>query len=318
MDLQAIPLEPLSSKRVAVLGYGNQGAAQAQNLRDSGISVHIGLRKGGESRDRAIADGFEVFDFESAVVAADVVMFLLPDEYIGEIYTRLSEKLDGKWIGFAHGFSFVYRTFVPRELANHFLVGPKGAGRILRKFFVEGRGLPAVYAVHPAANAETEAVALAYAKAIGCAHTVLLKTTFDEETHCDLFGEQVVLCGSIPELLLQSFNTLVAAGYSKEMAWFECCFEARLILDIWLEAGPSGMHRRISPTASFGGRTRGKRIVGETAALEMGKILEEIRSGAFAKEWMNEVAQGRPTKAAARHGEDVLQEVNEGMQRRLS
>lgn len=293
MDLQKISLDPLTSRRVAVLGYGNQGRAQALNLRDSGVEVRVGARPG-KGAEQARRDGFEPLSPEEAVSLAEVVVFLLPDQIIPGVYAALGGRLDGKIIGFSHGFCLHFGFLEIRPGARYFLVGPKGAGALLRKRFEEGKGLPGVYALGPNADEPTRAVALAYARAIGVATSILLETTVAEETECDLFGEQAVLCGGILELMERAFQTLVKNGHSPEMAFFECCFEAAMITELWMRHGPRGLADAISPTAFYGGKTRGRRLITGDTQKVLDEMFAEVRSGAFAKEWMEEVAKGAP------------------------
>lgn len=282
---QGASLETLRGKTIAILGYGNQGRAQALNLRDSGLSVLVGARPGA-SADQARMDGFSVQAPIDAAEQAAVVMFLLPDTVIPSVYGAVQSRLAGKTIGFAHGFAFHFGFLERLEGCGYFLVGPKGAGSILRARYESGEGLPAVFAVANPEDEATRAVARAYAAGIGCAKLYLKETTFKEETECDLFGEQAVLCGGLMELMQEAFETLTRAGFDPEMALLETCYEARLILDLWLKYGPAEMTKRISPTAFYGGLTRGKRVLGDGVRERMETVLGEIQSGDFAREWM--------------------------------
>lgn len=295
MKLQEISLEPLRRKTVAVLGYGNQGRAHALNLRDSGVTVLVGARKG-DGSDKAKEDAFPVLSVEEAVTRAEVVMFLLPDQVIPGVYGAVAARpgLKGKLVGFAHGFAYHFGFIEKIPGCEYFLVGPKGAGAILRANFEKGAGLPGVFALSEGASPESRELCLAYAKGIGVATSVLIETSFKEETECDLFGEQSVLCGGILQLMENAFEILVENGHTPEMAFFECCFEARTILELWMKYGPKGMAERISPTAFYGGLTRGRRIITAETRKEMEKVFAEVRSGKFAQEWMKEVELGTP------------------------
>ncbi len=303
MDLTNVTLAPLQGKNVAVLGYGNQGRAHALNLRDSGVKVVVGAREG-KGFEAAKRDGFSPLAPDAAVRSSEVVVFLYPDQVIPKVYAAVRSLLDGKTIGFAHGFAlhFGFLPIVPS--CRYFLVGPKGAGAVLRERFEKGGGLPGVFALGPNADASTRALATAYAKGIGVAGSYLLETTFAEETECDLFGEQAVLCGGLMELMKQSSDVLVKNGHTPEMAFFETCYEVKTIIELWLKHGPKGMGDAISPTAYFGGKTRGQRLVNDGTRAELEKMFQEIRSGAFAKEWMAEVEKGTP-RLAAWHKEDA-------------
>ncbi len=299
MDLNSISLAPIRAKTVAILGYGNQGRAQALNLRDSRVSVVVGARAGAGYR-LAEKDGFQPMAFETAISKADVVMYLFPDQVIPEIYRETRQFLkNSHWVGFAHGFCYHYGWIEKIEHCQYFLVGSKGAGAVLRDAFERGSGLPGVYALENE-NAELEILVQSYAKAIGLTSHVLLKTTFQEETECDLFGEQTVLCGGLMELMEAAFNTLVDEGFNPEMAFLECCYEAKTIIELWMKYGPYGLTQKISPTAFFGGLTRGQRIIDEKAKAEIKRIFQEIRSGAFAEEWKKEVEKGEPQLQARR------------------
>lgn len=318
-SLAAISVAPLEGKTVAILGYGNQGRAHALNLRDSGISVVVGSRRG-VSFDQATKDGFQPVSPRQAAALAQIVMFLFPDSVIPQFYREIQDLFQEgqRAVGFCHGYSYLYGGMEKFSETEYFLVGPKGAGAILRSEYEAGRGLPGVFAIE-SKKAQTRQTCLAYAKAIGVAHSVLVETTFQEETECDLFGEQVVLCGGILELMQSAFETLVKNGHSADMAFFECCYEARLILELWMRHGPEGLSRRISPTAFFGGLTRGKRLVTEETKREMQTMFDEIRNGTFAKEWKAEFEAGSPQLEAHRKSlsESLLQKTYDQIKKTL-
>ncbi|MBX3026278.1 ketol-acid reductoisomerase [bacterium] len=289
-------LAPLKGKTVAVIGYGSQGHAHANNLRDSGINVIIGLRKGGGSWPKAEAAGFKVLEPSAAAKAADVVMMLVPDELGAELYqNEIADGMtDGKYLAFAHGFNIHFKGIVPSPTLNVFMVAPKGPGHLVRSEFQKGRGVPCLLAIHQDPSGNTREIGLAYAKAIGGTRAAVLETTFKEETETDLFGEQSVLCGGLTELIRAGFETLTEAGYSPEMAYFECLHEVKLIVDLIYEGGIANMRYSISNTAEYGDMTRGKRIIGPEARQAMKEILAEIQSGKFAQEWMTEYRVGMP------------------------
>jgi ketol-acid reductoisomerase len=289
-------LTPLQGKTVAVVGYGSQGHAHANNLRDSGVTVVVGLRKAGSSWPKAEAAGFTVLEPGAAAAAADVVMMLVPDELGAELYQReiAAAMGDGKFLAFAHGFNIHFKGIVPASTLNVFMVAPKGPGHLVRSEFQKGRGVPCLLAIHQDPSGTTRQVGLAYAKAIGGTRAAVLETTFKEETETDLFGEQSVLCGGLTELIRAGYETLVEAGYSPEMAYFECLHEVKLIVDLIYEGGIANMRYSISNTAEYGDMTRGKRVIGPEARKAMKEILREIQSGKFAEEWMTEYRVGMP------------------------
>jgi ketol-acid reductoisomerase len=286
----------IASRRVAVIGYGSQGHAHALNLKDSGIDVRVGLREGSSSRAKAEAAGLRVSTVAEAVSEADVVMILLPDTeqksvYEADIEPNLS---DGDALLFAHGFNIRFGQIKPPSGIDVGMVAPKGPGHLVRRTYESGGGVPALIAVSQDASGKARSLALAYAHAIGATRAGVLETTFEEETETDLFGEQVVLCGGITELVMAGYETLVNAGYQPESAYFECLHELKLIVDLMYENGISGMRFSISDTAEYGDLTRGPRIINEGTRAEMAKILEEIRDGSFAEEWIAENRNGRP------------------------
>jgi len=299
MDLNSISLQPIQAKTVAVLGYGNQGRAQALNLRDSGVRVIVGARPGTGS-ELAKKDGFIPGSFESAIKDSDIVMYLFPDHVIPEIYSETKSFFKkNQLVGFAHGFCYHFNWIEKIEGCHYFLVGSKGAGAVLRDAFERGSGLPGVYALG-LENREMEILVQSYAKAIGLTSHVLLKTTFQEETECDLFGEQVVLCGGLMELMENAFQTLVDEGFNPEMAFLECCYETKTIIELWMKYGPYGLTEKISPTAFYGGLTQGRRIIDEETKIQMRNTFNDIRNGAFSKAWKEQVDTGEKLLSSER------------------
>ena len=286
----------IKDMKVAVIGYGSQGFAHSNNLKDSGVDVTVGLRKKSASWKKAENSGIKVLEVEEAVKAADVIMILTPDEHQGALYkTKIAPNIkEGAFLAFAHGFNIHYGQIVPRKDINVFMVAPKSPGHLVRHEYVNGKGVPMLIAVEQDPSEKTKDVALAYACAIGGGKAGIIETTFKDETETDLFGEQVVLCGGVTALIKAGFETLVEAGYPPEMAYFECCHELKLIVDLIYEDGISNMRYSISNTAQYGDLTRGPRIVTEDVKAEMKNILEEIQNGSFAKEWMLENQVNRP------------------------
>ncbi len=289
-------LNVLRGKQVAVIGYGSQGHAQAQNLRDSGVSVVVGLYKGSRSWEQAAADGLEVATVAQAADAADIIQILIPDEIQARIYREeIQPHLgQGKALGVSHGFSIHFHQIVPPADADVFMIAPKSPGHLLRRMYLEGKGVPSLLAIHQDFTGKAKALALAYAHGIGSLRAGVIETTFREETESDLFGEQTVLCGGITELIKAGYETLVEAGYAPEIAYFECLHEMKLIVDLIYEGGLGLMRYSVSNTAKFGDFTRSKRIITAETRKEMRRILGEIQSGAFAKEWILENQAGRP------------------------
>jgi ketol-acid reductoisomerase len=286
----------LKGKRIAVIGFGSQGHAHSQNLRDSGYDVIVAELAGSEPRARAQAAGLKVLDTPDAVRQADVVMVLIPDEYQADVYQKeIGPNLkDGAYLAFAHGFSIHFKRIVPPKSVNVFMVAPKGPGHLVRRQFVAGAGVPCLLAVHQDPSGNTRKLGLAYACGIGGGRAGILETTYREETETDLFGEQAVLCGGLSELIRAGFETLTDAGYAPEMAYFECVHEVKLIVDLIYERGITGMRDSISNTAEYGDITRGKKVIGEPSRKAMKQLLADIQSGAFADEWIAECAAGKP------------------------
>jgi ketol-acid reductoisomerase len=300
-------LKTLKGKTIAVIGYGSQGRGQSLNLKDSGLNVIIGLRLG-KSWYTAVADGQKVMSVADAVKKADIIQILLPDENQAAVYrSEIQPHLkDGKCLMFSHGFNIHYGQIVPPETLDVIMVAPKGPGHMVRRTYEEGKGVPALIAVHQDATGNAHKIALAYAKGIGATRAVVLETSFREETETDLFGEQAVLCGGTSALIKAGFETLVNAGYAPEMAYLEILHELKLIVDLIYEGGLTNMRDYISNTAQYGDLTRGPRVIGAEAYEAMEEILCEIQTGQFAKEWILENQVNRPvfnalTKADEEH-----------------
>ncbi len=290
-------LSQLAGKTVAIIGFGSQGHAHALNLKDSGVDVVVGLREGSPSAGKARDVGIEVLTAAEAAKRADLVMILTPDERQAALYRdEIAPGLeDGNVLLFAHGFSIHFGQIVPPKGVDVVMAAPKGPGHLVRRTFSEGQGTPGLVAVFQDASGNAKQIVLAYAKGIGCTRAGVIETTFGEETETDLFGEQVVLCGGLTELIRAGFETLVDAGYQPELAYFECLHEVKLIVDLIYEKGISGMRHSISTTAEYGDISRGRRIITEETRAEMRKILGEIQNGEFAREWLLENQVGRPT-----------------------
>jgi ketol-acid reductoisomerase len=301
-------LNVLRGKKVAVIGYGSQGHAQAQNLRDSGVEVVVGQRPGSANYEKAVEDGFTPVSAREAAEKSDVIQILTPDHTQAHLYREdVTPTLKaGKTLLFSHGFNIHYGQIVPPPGVDAVMVAPKGPGHLVRSEYVRGAGVPALFAVHQDATGHAVQTALAYAKGIGATRAGVLETTFKEETETDLFGEQSVLCGGVSELIKAGFDTLVAAGYQPEIAFFECMHELKLIVDLIYRGGLAYMRYSISDTAEYGDLTRGKRIITQETREAMKKILEEIQSGEFAKEWILENQAGRPMFRAMRETEKRL------------
>ena len=288
---QDADLSIIQGKKVAVIGYGSQGHAQANNLKDSGVEVVVGLREGSSSAVKAKEAGIRVMSVEESSAWADVVMVLAPDEFQGKIYAENIEPnlKQGVALAFSHGFNIHFGRILPREDLDVIMIAPKAPGHTVRSEFVNGGGIPDLIAIHQDASGNAKAIALAYASAIGGGRTGILETSFREETETDLFGEQVVLCGGTTSLVQAAFETLVEAGYEPEMAYFECLHELKLIVDLMYEGGIANMRYSISNTAEYGDVTRGPRIVNDDTKAEMKKILSQIQDGSFAKEFIENV-----------------------------
>ena len=295
----------LKGKKVCIIGYGSQGHAHANNLKESGVNVVVGETKG-DNWKKAEKAGFKVATASEAVKGADIIMILLPDEYQSDIYkAEIAPHIKkGVYIGFAHGFNIHFGQIVPPADANVFMVAPKGPGHLVRSEYIKGSGIPCLIAIHQDPSRKTKEIALAYASAIGGGRAGIIETSFREETETDLFGEQVVLCGGLTALITAGYETLVEAGYAPEMAYFECLHETKLIVDLLYEGGISNMRYSISNTAQFGDLTRGPRVITPETKKEMKKILNEIQSGEFAREWILECKANKPVfNALTKRGE---------------
>ncbi len=301
-------LAALQGKTIAVIGYGSQGHGQAQNLRDSGLNVVIGLRKG-KSWDVAEADGFEVYSVAEAVQKADFIQILLPDERQAQVYKEEIEPYltEGKTLSFSHGFNVHFGQIVPPKNVDVMLIAPKGPGHLVRRVYTEGGGVPGLFAIEQDATGKARSIALAYANGIGATRAGVLETSFKEETETDLFGEQAVLCGGASELVKAGFETLVEAGYQPEIAYFECLHELKLIVDLMYEGGLSKMRYSISDTAQYGDFMVGRRIITDETRKEMKKVLKEIQDGEFARNWILENQANRPVFNAIAKREEAQQ-----------
>lgn len=288
-------LSTLRDKKIAVIGYGSQGFAQSNNLRDSGCNVTVGLRPDSPSRAKAEESGLRVLPVAEAAAEADIVMMLVPDELAPEVYSReVAESMTpGKYLSFSHGFSIHYGFIKPPEDVSVFMVAPKGPGHLVRREYQRGAGVPCLLAVHQDPTGDTRQIGLAYASAIGGGRAGIIETNFREETETDLFGEQAVLCGGLTSLIKAGFETLVDAGYAPEMAYFECLHEMKLIVDLLYEGGIAEMRYSISNTAQYGDMSRGPIVVNDETKERMKSLLADIQSGAFAQEWMTENRSGR-------------------------
>ncbi|MBI2994309.1 MAG: ketol-acid reductoisomerase [Gammaproteobacteria bacterium] len=308
-------LSLIKAKKVAVLGYGSQGHAHANNLKDSGVEVRVGLRKGSGSTAKAEKAGLAVKPVGEAVAWAEVVMVLAPDEHQAQLYREeIEPKMNkGATLAFAHGFNIHFRQIEPRADLDVIMVAPKGPGHLVRSTYKQGGGVPSLIAVHQNPSGQAREVALAYACANGAGRAGIIETNFREETETDLFGEQTVLCGGLTALIQAGFETLVEAGYSPEMAYFECLHETKLIVDLIYEGGIANMRYSISNTAEYGDFTRGPRVIGEASRKAMREILAEIQSGQFAREFILENQAGAPVMKAMRRvsREHPIEQVGE-------
>jgi ketol-acid reductoisomerase len=313
-------LSLIKGKKVCIVGYGSQGHAHALNLNDSGIKVTVGVRKGGPSWDKVKKAGLKVAEIPDAIKGADFVMMLMPDEHIAATYKSEVEPniKQGATLAFAHGFNIHYYQVAPRDDLDVVMIAPKAPGHTVRSTYTQGGGVPMLIAVHQDVSKKARDMALSYAAAIGGARAGVIETTFREETETDLFGEQVVLCGGTVELIKAGFETLTEAGYAPEMAYFECLHELKLIVDLIYEGGLANMHYSISNNAEYGDITRGPRIVTDETKAEMRKILREIQSGQYAKEFILENRAGAPMLLSQRrnlaaHPIEVVGERLRGM-----
>ena len=315
-------LDALSGKRIAVLGFGSQGRAHALNLAGSGLDVTIGLRKDSPSWGRAESEGLRAQSVHEACSEAEVVAMLVPDQHQASVYREAVEPnlVSGAALLFAHGFNIHFGQIRPPEDNDVVMVAPKAPGPLVRKTYEQGSGTPALVAIGQDATGEAMQRALAYAKGIGCTRAGVIETTFAEETETDLFGEQAVLCGGTSRLIQAGFETLVKAGYQPEIAYFECLHELKLIVDLLYEGGFKGMREAISDTAEYGDLTRGKQVIGPEVEAAMQKILEDVRSGEFAREWVLENRAGTPVLDAERRRQSELQveKVGAGLREMMS
>jgi ketol-acid reductoisomerase len=305
-------LARLRGRSVAILGYGIQGGAQARNLRDSGLSVVVGLHAGARRADQARADGFEVLPVPEAVARADYVQVLIPDELQGGVYgEQIAPRLrSGQVLGFSHGFAIHFHQIVPPADVDVVMIAPKAPGATVRALYENGQGVPALIAVHQDASGHGRDLGLAYAKGIGCTRAGVLETSFREETETDLFGEQNVLCGGVAELIKAGFETLVEAGYAPEMAYFECCHELKLIVDLIYAGGIGGMWTGVSNTAEFGGLTVGPRLIDDAVRARMRENLRRVQAGEFARDWVLENRANQPVLSALR-AQDATHPITE-------
>jgi len=313
--------DALRKARIAIIGYGSQGRAHALNLKDSGHRVVVGARPDGPSWQRAGEDGLPVLEPVQAAAEADLVALLTPDMAQGEVFTQIAPQLKaGSALLFAHGFNIHYGVIHPPEHIDVVMVAPKGPGNLVRQQFEQGRGVPCLRAVHQDASGNAADRALCYAHGIGGTRAGVLDTTFEEETETDLFGEQAVLCGGVTELMVQGFETLVAAGYQPQVAYFECIHELKLIVDLLHQGGLARMHEFISETATYGDLVSGPRVIDEHAKQQMHAILADIRSGQFARDWIGENQAGRPRyrRLLAQDLDHPVEKVGRSLRQRMA
>jgi ketol-acid reductoisomerase len=315
-------LSLLKGKKIAIIGYGSQGHAQAQNLRDSGCDVIVGQRKGGKNYDLAVEHGFKPMSAAEATAAGDLVNILLPDEVQADTYLKdIKPNLKpGNVLLCSHGFNIHFQQVTPPDGVDAALVAPKGPGHLVRSEYVKGGGVPTLIAMYPGASEQSKKLSLAYAKGIGGTRGGVIETTFAEETETDLFGEQVVLCGGVSALVKAAFETLVEAGYQPEMAYFECMHELKLIVDLFYQGGLNYMRYSVSNTAEYGDYTRGPRIVTEQTKAEMKKILSEIQQGQFARDWIleNKANQASFKAIRRREREHLIEKVGRQLRSMMS
>ena len=315
-------LDLLAGKTVAIIGYGSQGHAHALNLKDSGVNVVVGLYPGSKSASKAEAEGLKVHTVAEAAKAADLIMILLPDEVQRSVYAEeiAPNLVEGNTLAFAHGFNIHFAQIVPPDNVDVVMIAPKGPGHLVRRTYEQGEGVPCLFAVYQDASGQARDKAMAYAKGVGGTRAGILETTFREETETDLFGEQAVLCGGLSALIKAGFETLVNAGYQPELAYFECLHEVKLIVDLVVEGGLAKMRDSISNTAEYGDYTRGPRVVTDETRAEMKKILSEIQSGTFAREFVLENQSGKAGFTAMRRqeAEHSIEEVGKDLRAMFS
>ncbi len=315
-------MEDLKGQTIAVLGYGSQGHAQAQNMKDSGLNVIVGLRPSSKFVAQAKEDGLEVYSIAEACAKADIIHVLLPDEYQGDVYEKdIKPNLKaGDALSFSHGFNIHFKQINPPEDVDVFMIAPKGPGHMVRRLYVEGQAVPGLIAIEQDATGNCQKRALAFGKGVGCTRSGLIETTFAEETETDLFGEQAVLCGGMTELVRAGFDTLVEAGYQPEIAYFECLHEMKLIVDLMYEGGIANMRYSISDTAEFGDLIVGKRLINEDVRKEMKAVLKDIQTGVFAKEWLLDNIAKRPKYNALKRIDDnhLIEEVGRNLRNQMS